>query len=46
MSAYLEGYESFFNGIDLKSNPYSPENDYSKWDEWSLGWIDAKGIYW
>jgi hypothetical protein len=37
--AYKEGVMSYLNGGSYKDNPYSPENDYSKWDSWCLGWV-------
>lgn len=42
MKAYDLGRQAFKSSVPLNGNPFTPENDYADWDNWSLGWIDAK----
>lgn len=41
-AAYLDGYDTFFDGGSAEDNPFDYEKDYDNWEEWLRGFEDAE----
>lgn len=40
--AYDEGYDAYWEGIDLSDNPYDKETEGAERDSWEAGWREAR----
>jgi ribosome modulation factor len=41
-SAYDEGYDAYWGGIELSDNPYDKETETAQRDSWESGWREAR----
>lgn len=40
-SAYHEGYDRYFDGLNKNDNPYSEDEEPDKFHDWETGWLRA-----
>jgi hypothetical protein len=36
--AYEEGYNAYWNGVDVSDNPYGKKTDAAQRESWEAGW--------
>jgi len=41
--AYDEGYDAYWEGVDVSDNPYDEENESDARLSWAEGWRKARG---
>lgn len=39
--AYKEGWRAYLDDDAPQNNPYRPDEDTYRWNEWEDGWLDA-----
>jgi hypothetical protein len=40
--AYDEGYDTYWEGVDVADNPYDEEAETAKRESWEVGWRKAR----
>jgi ribosome modulation factor len=40
--AYDEGYDAYWDGMDVSDNPYNKETEAIQQDSWKAGWREAR----
>jgi ribosome modulation factor len=40
--AYDEGYDAYWEGVDVSDNPYDKETEAVRQDSWTTGWREAR----
>jgi ribosome modulation factor len=40
--AYEEGYDAYWEGVDLNDDPYDEETEDALWESWGAGWRAAQ----
>jgi ribosome modulation factor len=41
-AAHDEGYDAYWEGIDISDNPYDAETDAVRHQSWESGWREAR----
>jgi hypothetical protein len=37
-----EGYDAYWDGVEVSNNPYNKETDVALWEFWEAGWRKAR----
>ncbi len=40
--AYEEGFDAYWEGVDLNDNPYDGQAEDALWESWEAGWRAAQ----
>jgi ribosome modulation factor len=40
--AYDEGYNAYWEGVDVSDNPYDKKTDAAQRESWEAGWREAR----
>ncbi|MGA2034622.1 MAG: hypothetical protein ABSG68_20435 [Thermoguttaceae bacterium] len=40
--AFDEGYDAYWEGVDVSDNPYDEETDAARRESWEAGWREAR----
>jgi ribosome modulation factor len=40
--AYDEGYDAYWEGVEVSGHPYDPETETVQHDSWISGWREAR----
>jgi len=41
-AAFYEGYNAYWEGVDVSDNPYDKKTDADEWESWEAGWREAR----